>query len=389
MYYNRIAEDLTKKYLELFPVVGVMGPRQSGKSTMLKRLFGKEYTYLTFDDFELKELFYNDPKRFISRYSRKIIFDEAQQIPELFPLIKQVVDNDRLNYGNFILTGSGQFLMGRHISESLAGRIGLVPLMPLQFCEMPVNRRKQAVFSGGFPELVVRNWEGRQAWYSGYLETYIQKDLRQMTNISDLHAFTMFLRILAANVTHTINLSVISRDIGISVATLSRWLSVLESSYIIFLLQPYYRNLGKRLVKSPKIYFMDTGLLSFLTGIQTLEQWEGGILFGPVFENFVISELLKHIYHSGQDARMFFYRTNHGDEIDIVLEYDNRTDIVEIKASETYRPGFHKILAKTDFGKGMKQVVYQGKTGRILNDIVAINFAEYLINPLRGADEVI
>jgi len=387
MYYRRIAEDVIKRYLKLFPVVGLMGPRQSGKSTMLRRLIGKEYTYVTFDDFELKELFYNDPKKFISRYNNKVIFDEAQNIPELFPLIKQVVDNDRFNYGNFVITGSGQFLMGKHISESLAGRIGLVPLMPLQFYEIPVNRRKQAIFSGGFPELVVRNWEGRQEWYNGYLDTYIQKDLRQMTNISDLHAFTLFLRLLAANVTQTLNLSAISRDIGISVTTLTRWLSVLESSYMVFLLQPYYRNLGKRLVKSPKIYFIDNGLLSFLTGIQTEEQWEKGILFGPLFENFVVSEVLKNIYHMGQNARIFFYRTNHGEEIDLVFEYDDRTDLVEIKASQTYRSGYHKILEKTDFGKGVKQVVYQGKTAKVLNDIVALNFTEFLTKPF-SRDEI-
>ena len=378
MYYPRIAEEITKQYLKIFPVVGVMGPRRSGKSTMLRRLLGKEYTYLTFDDFELKELFYDDPKKFISRYYHKIIFDEAQYIPELFPVIKQAVDNDRSNYGNFVLTGSGQFLMGKHISESLAGRIGLVPLMPLQLGEIPVNKQNNAVYSGGFPELVLRNWEGKQPWFNAYLETYIQKDLRQMTNISDLHAFTLFLRLLAANVSQSLNLSSISRDIGISVATLTRWLSVLESSYIIFLLQPFYRNLGKRLVKSPKIYFMDTGLLSFLTGIQTKEQWESGVLYGPVFENFVVSELLKHIYHSGRNARMFFYRTNHGDEIDLVIDDDNKTDLIEIKASVTYRPVFHKILDKIDFGNSVKQVIYQGKTTRILNDIFAWNYAEFL-----------
>ena len=379
MYYHRVAEDLVKQYLKLFPVIGIMGPRQSGKSTMLRRLLGKEYTYVTFDDFEQKELFFNDPRKFISRYNRKVIFDEAQYVPELFPMIKQVVDNDRFNYGNFILTGSGQFLMGKNISESLAGRIGLIPLMPLQLSEIPVGRQNYFVYSGGYPELVVRRWEGKQAWYNAYLETYIQKDLRQMTNISDLHSFTTFLRFLAANATQTLNLSVISREIGISVATLKRWTSVLESSYIIFLLQPYFRNLGKRLIKSPKIYFVDTGLLSFLTGIQTGQDWEKGIMYGQIFENCIVSELLKRTYHTGSASRMFFYRTNHGDEIDVILETGGKPDLIEIKASETYRPSFHRTINKFDFEAGSKLVIYQGKTFNVIDNILAVNYVDYLI----------
>jgi predicted AAA+ superfamily ATPase len=380
MYYRRIAESITKQYLKIFPIVGVMGPRQSGKSTMLKKLLGEKYTYVTFDDFELKELFFNDPKKFITRYNNHIIFDEAQYIPELFPIIKQIVDADRLNYGRFVLTGSGQFLMGKHISESLAGRIGLVPLLPMQYSEIPDRKQKASIFSGGYPELVLRNWNGKQAWYNAYLETYIQKDLRLLTNISDLHAFTMFLRFLAANATQTLNLSGISREIGITVTTLSRWLSVLESSYIIFLLQPYYRNLGKRLIKSPKIYFVDSGLLSFLTGIHTRDQWESGIMYGAVFENYIVSELFKNIAHEGQTASLFFLRTNHGDEIDVIIDYGNSTDLIEIKASVTYRPVFHRTLEKLDLPDATKNIVFQGKTTQILENITAWNYSDFLSN---------
>jgi predicted AAA+ superfamily ATPase len=378
MYYPRIAEKLVSEYLKIFPVVCIMGPRQSGKSTMLKKLIGKKYEYVTFDDFGLKELFFNDPKKFINRYNNNVIFDEAQYIPELFPIIKQAVDADRNNYGKFVITGSGQFLMGKQISESLAGRIGLIPLMPMQYCEIPVKKRDQAIFNGSYPELVVRNWEGKHAWYSGYLETYIQKDLRQITNISDLHAFTMFLKLLAANATQTVNLSTFSREMGISVSTLNRWLSVLESSYIIFLLQPFYRNLGKRLIKSPKIFFTDTGLLSYLTGINNKLQWETGIMYGALFENFIVSELLKRNYHEGQNMKLYYFRTNHGDEIDMVIEHGNKIDLIEIKASETYRPSFHKPLEKFDFGSGNKFVVYQGKTNKVIENIVALNYSEFL-----------
>ena len=379
MYYHRVAESLTKEYLKIFPVVGVMGPRQSGKSTMLKKLLGEEYTYVTFDDFELKELFFNDPKKFISRYKNRVIFDEAQYVPELFPIIKQAVDNDRRNYGKFVLTGSGQFLMGKHISESLAGRIGLIPLLPMQYSEIPQKKQKTSIFSGGYPELVSRNWKGKEAWFNAYLETYIQKDLRILTNISDLHAFTLFLRFLAANATQTLNLSGISREIGITGATLNRWLSVLESSYIIFLLRPYYRNLGKRLIKSPKVYFVDTGLLSFLTGVHTSDQWEKGVMYGSIFENFIVSELFKKIGHEGTNANLFFLRTNHGDEIDVIVDHGNKTDLIEIKASETYRPAFHKTLEKYNFMATSKSVVFQGKTIQVLENIKAWNYSDFLL----------
>jgi predicted AAA+ superfamily ATPase len=378
MYYHRNAENIVREYLQLFPVIGVMGPRQSGKSTMLRKILTNEFEYVTFDDFEKRELLNNDPKKFISRYSGKVIFDEAQYVPALFPLIKQVVDIDRLNYGNFILTGSGQFLMGKHFSESLAGRIGLIQLMPMQLVEIPLSKQQTALYNGSYPELVVRNWSGNRAWYNSYVETYIQKDLRQMTNIADIHAFTTFLRYLAANVAQAVNLSEISRSIGVSVPTLNRWLSVLESSYIVFLLQPYYKNLGKRLVKSPKIYFTDTGLVSYLTGIEARQIAEGGVMAGQFFENFIVSEIQKHIFHSGSSARMFYYRTNHGDEIDIVLEQGSRTDLIEIKASKSYRPLFHKTIAKSDFGNGSKKVVFQGDTSEMLKDIKAVNFVDFL-----------
>lgn len=229
-------------------------------------------TYVSFDDFEIKDLFYSDPKKFISRYNNRIIFNEVQYIPELFPLLKQAIDEDRMNYGKFVITGSGQFLMSEHISESFAGRIGLIPLLPLQFEENKAKNRDSQILLGSYPELVVRNYTGYQAWYNSYIETYLQKDLRQMVNVSDIHAFTQFLRMLTINISQVLNLSSFSRDIGVSVATLKRWLSVLENSYIIFLLRPYYRNFGKRLIKSPKIYFYDTGLVSYLSGISTIEQ---------------------------------------------------------------------------------------------------------------------
>ena len=384
MYYSRISEKLVKEYLNQFSSIGIMGPRQSGKSTMVKKLLGEKYTYVSFDDFEIKDLFYSDPKKFINRYNNRIIFDEVQYIPELFPLLKQAIDEDRMNYGKFVITGSGQFLMSKHISESLAGRIGLIPLLPLQFEENKAKNRDSQILFGSYPELVVRNYTGYQAWYNSYIETYLQKDLRQMVNVSDIHAFTQFLRMLAINISQVLNLSSFSRDIGVSVATLKRWLSVLENSYIIFLLRPYYRNFGKRLIKSPKIYFYDTGLVSYLSGISTIEQWEKGILHGPLFENFIIADIYKQILHSGLNCNMYFYRTNHGDEVDLIVEQGMKVDMIEIKASVTYRSGFHKTLENYNFGKSKKMVVYQGEDAEKTEGIYAHNYKSFLLEHLKS-----
>ncbi len=387
MYYTRISEKLVKQYLNQFPSIGIMGPRQSGKSTMVKKLLGEKYTYVSFDDFEIKDLFYSDPKKFINRYNNRVIFDEAQYIPELFPLLKQVIDEDRMNYGKFVITGSGQFLMSKHISESLAGRIGLIPLLPFQYEENRAKSRDRQILLGGYPELAVRDYAGSQAWYNSYIETYLQKDLRQMVNVSDIHAFTQFLRLLAINISQVLNLSSFSRDIGVSVVTLKRWLSILENSYIIFLLNPYYRNFGKRLTKSPKIYFYDTGLVSYLTGISTIEQWEKGVLYGPLFENFIIADIFKQVLHNGINSNLYFYRTNHGDEIDLIIEQGMRVDMIEIKASVTYRSAFHKTLGNYDFGQSKKTIVYQGMDAEKIDGIYARNYKSFLLEHLKSPME--
>jgi predicted AAA+ superfamily ATPase len=199
-----------------------------------------------------------------------------------------------------------------------------------------------------------------------------------MLNVSDLRVFTLFLKLLAANASQVVNLTSISKEIGITVATLSKWLSVLEASYIIFLLPPYYKNLGKRLIKTPKLYFIDTGLLAFLTGTFNKNQWEKGVMYGPIFENFIISEILKRKYHKGLNFDMYFLRTSHGDEIDLILDHGQTTKLIEIKASETYKPVFHKTLEKFDIGNSEKSVIYQGVSKNVLKDLKSWNYIDYL-----------
>jgi len=378
MYYNRIAEALINEYLKSFRVVGVMGPRQSGKSTMIRHLLKDSYTYVTFDSLEYRDLFNNDPVKFIQKFNRHAVFDEVQLVPELFPVIKIVVDENPEDKGRFVLTGSGQFLMSKNISESLAGRIGLVSLLPMQYAESPDSYHNNFILYGGYPEIAAGNIANPGIYFDSYLNTYLQKDLRTMINVSDLHAFTQLIRLLAARVTQTLNLSSISKEIGVTVSTLSKWVSVLEASYIIFLLNPYHDNLGKRLVKSPKVYFYDNGLLSFLTGIRSAEQLETGVLSGPVFENLIISEVCKSLFHNGNFSNMSFLRTSHGDEIDLVLDSGNDVKLVEVKSSVTYKPHYHKTLNKLSEKNWAKHVVYKGETREVLQDVKAWNYQDFL-----------
>ena len=360
MYRHRILEKKIKDYLKNFPVVGITGPRQSGKSTLLKHLLADRYTYVTFDDYNTKIFFEEDPERFIQTYSKHVIFDEAQQVPQLFPLIKSVVDRNRSVYGQFILTGSSQFNLVAKITESLAGRIGLLSLMPFQYSELPLHARDHAQLYGSYPELAMRKFRLSRDWYSSYLETYIDKDVRQLHNVGDIRDFHRFIQLLASRCGQLLNMANISSDLGISIPTVKRWLSILEASFIIYLLPPYYKNLGKRLVRTPKIYFIDNGLVCYLTGIDTLSQLLKGPMAGALFENYVITEVIKREWHIKSGANLCFYRTSNGDEIDLIIEQGHRVTAIEIKNSSTFKPQFLTTL-RNFLGESDKGVlIYNG-----------------------------
>ncbi len=315
MYLPRIATQTLKRYLSNFAVVGLTGPRQSGKSTLLRETL-PNYTYVTFDDEQNVARFEDDPKSFMEQYNNQVIFDEVQFVPKIFNIIKILVDNDRQNYGKFVLTGSSQFQFLKSSSESLAGRIGMMTLLPLQFSEMPKALQSESIYQGAYPELVLRDYREAQLWYSSYIETYLNKDVRVLLNIGDMRDFRRFIALLAANTANTLDMSHYASNLGVSVPTIKRWLSVLEASYIVFLLPPYYKNLGKRITKSPKIYFYDTGLVSYLTGITNFELYDKGPMSGALFENYIVSEVLKKIKHSTIDAEIFYFRTQDKAEID-------------------------------------------------------------------------
>ena len=313
-------------------------------------------------------------------HANNVIFDEVQKVPELFNYIKIAVDKDRDSRGKFILTGSNQFAFSRKISESLAGRIGLLTLLPYQFFELPIYARAEAVYKGSYPELVNKHYALFTDWYSSYLSTYLNKDLNDMANIGNMRDFQRFIRLLAANAAQILNMSRFASDIGVDVKTIKRWISILEASYIIFLLPPYYCNLGKRIVKSPKLYFYDTGLIAFLTGVHTKELFIHGPMAGSIFENYVISEIAKRELHTKSHAELFYYRTQHGEEIDLIVDRKSFKELIEIKLTETYTAKMMKNIEQFAEKNDKGYLLYSGTAFPYLENYQIMNYQDYLLS---------
>ncbi len=375
-YQTRTLQSILTHYLDIFPVVAITGPRQSGKSTMIKQMLGEHYTYVTFDDFRVIEQLHDDPERFLSVHDDKVIFDEVQKYPAIFPLLKRKVDEDREHYGKFILTGSSQFSLQQNSSETLAGRIGLLTLFPFDIREMPDPNAP--IENGCYPEQVMRDFLGNRAWYGSYLETYVQRDIRSLAQIGDLHDFSRLIKLLAANVSQQFNASSYAKAIGVSVPTIKRWVSVLEASYIIYLLRPYHTNLNKRIIKSPKLYFYDTGLASYLNGAMD-STWEDGPLAGPLFENYIVTECIKGAAHSKTEEEFYYFREHNGDEIDLIIETPKSRRFLEIKHSMTFKTRMVKHLHKYMDPDTKAFLLYQGESMNYSKEISVCNFREYLL----------
>lgn len=360
IYTHRVAESTLRRYLKAFPVIGLTGPRQSGKSTLLQHTL-PDYTYLTFDDPTQILSFTDDPTGFLNHYQSPVIFDEVQHVPEIFNQIKIRVDEHRMDYGQIILTGSSQFQFLQHATESLAGRIGLMSLLPFQYSEIPKAWATESIYRGGYPELVLRHYNESSLWYGSYLETYLNKDVRLLSNIGDMRDFRRFLQLLAANASQILDMTHYARDLGVSVPTIKRWLSILEASYIIFLVSPFYENYGKRIIKSPKVYFYDTGLVSYLTGISTFEQYNQGPMAGALFENYIVSEIKKKELHLATLAELYYFRTSNQSEVDLIVDRHASKDWIEIKKSATFHPKM--ITALTHYGEpeARRILLYQGE----------------------------
>ena len=375
-YIKRVLESTLKRYLKSFPAIGLTGPRQSGKSTLLKHVL-PGYEYVTFDDPSNIDLFETDPHGFLNRFNTQVIFDEVQHVPHIFNYIKIAIDNNRSDYGRFVLTGSSQFATLKKISESLSGRIGLLSLLPLQYSELP-HKDEQAIYKGSYPELVNRDYSESELWYASYIDTYLNKDVRALTNIGDMHDFQRFIRLLAANTAQVLDMSYYARDIGVSVPTIKRWISILEASYIIFLLVPHSSNLNTRLIKRPKVYFYDTGIVAYLTGIKTQELYDHGPMAGSLFENYIIADIFKQNLHKVNRRNLSYIRTSDKREVDLVIEDGNKKTLIEIKKSSTLTSKMTATIKNFMDANDEGILIYNGQKQDVYPHITATPYTSYL-----------
>jgi hypothetical protein len=336
---KRTIESSIKYYAKKYPVLAVTGPRQSGKTTMLKTMFPK-YTYISLENPDLREFATLDPNGFFEYYSGNLILDEVQRTPALFSYIQTLVDASG-KMGQFILSGSQNFHLMQHITQSLAGRVALFKLLPFDFTELQQanllsNNYEEILVKGCYPAIFDREISSK-VFYSNYLQTYVEKDLKQLIDVRDLKQFRNFISLCAARSGQLLNLNSLGNECGISQPTAKAWLSVLESSYIVFLLQPYHVNFNKRIVKTPKLFFYDTGLLCHLLKITNAESIKLHPLKGSLFENLIVGEAFKQNDHKYLHADFCFWRDASGHEIDLLIEHNDKISIVEIKATATLK----------------------------------------------------
>lgn len=344
-----IFRDISNKVVQLtkqFPVVAIIGPRQSGKTTLVKNLF-PDFTYVNLEEPDTRQYAQQDPRDFLSDKTNGLIIDEAQKVPELFSYIQTISDSSKKN-GQFILTGSQNFLLLEKITQTLAGRVAILTLLPFALSELNPQSDTEPfskyLFNGFYPPIYDRNLSPLD-WFPNYISTYIERDVRQIKNISDLSAFNTFVKLCAGRIGQLLNISSLANETGISINTAKSWLSILESSFIIFKLQPHFHNYNKRLVKMPKLYFYDTGLACSLLNISTEEQVSTHYNLGALFENMIISELLKFRFNRGLVNNLYFWRDKLGKEIDCLIDNGNDKITVEIKAGKTLTTYFFKDLA--------------------------------------------
>jgi predicted AAA+ superfamily ATPase len=365
-----------------YPIISLTGPRQAGKTTLLKKLY-PDFRYLSFENPETKLAFNADPIGFLKKYDEKVIFDEAQHVPELFSYLQGIVDEDR-RPGRFILSGSQNFLLLKSITQSLAGRVGIARLLPLDHSEKKsVDRLSQnylnELLNGGYPARLVLN-EPPDLFYSNYLASYVQRDVSGFISPANLTLFQRFLQICAGYAGQMVNYSQISIAIGVSVPTVKSWLSILEQSYLVFLLPPFYRNIQKRLVKTPKLYFYDTGLACYLLRISEEDALDTYYQKGNLFENMIIADAVKSAYHQGKDPWFNFYRDKNGLEVDLVYDTPAKAILWEIKATQTYHQRLTKGLNSVakHWKQGVdKRLIYNGELEGELGGINLYNWSNH------------
>jgi hypothetical protein len=388
-YIARTLEEVIRRAVKEFPVVVLTGPRQSGKTTLLRHSFSASHAYVSLEPPDVRASASHDPRGFLALHPPPVIFDEVQYAPDLLPYIKEVVDSRRREKALYLLTGSQNLLLMERVTETLAGRAAMLQLLPLShreaqndpgralFWESETRRGKtpaipildlwMSFLRGSYPEVVLDPQRDIALWHSSYVQTYLERDVRGLRQIGDLTLFQSFLRTIAARSGQLLNLTDVARGIGLAVNTAKAWLTVLEATYQVVLLRPYFANLGKRLVKTPKVYFTDTGTLCYLLGLRDGTHAMSGPMAGPIFETAVLSEILKTIRGRGEEPQIYFFRTSTGVEVDFVLETNRKLIPIEVKSSSTPRPEMAAAIAtfRKDFPR-QAQPGYVVHTGDVL-----------------------
>ena len=359
-YFPRTLEPVLRRAAREFPVVMVTGPRQSGKTTTLRRLFGRSHRYLSLESPDVRASAESDPRGLLDLLGPSAILDEVQYAPDLLAYVKERVDEDRGRAGQYLLTGSQSLTLHQRVTESLAGRAAVLRLLPLSRREMlrrpkalfpwdrnaladgrpvpPVADLWRSLLRGGYPELAARPRRDAGLWHASYVQTCLERDVRSLRQVGDLTQFQGFLRALAARSGQLLNLSDLARDLGVAVNTAKAWLSVLEATDQVIVLRPYFANVGKRLVKTPKVYFADTGTLCHVVGLRDPEHALAGPLAGALLETAVVAEVVRTLSHRGEQPQVYFWRTAAGTEVDLVVEAAGRLVPLEVKLSATPKP---------------------------------------------------
>ena len=396
MYIKRDIESTILEFAKQFPSVVLTGPRQSGKSTLLKELFGKTHNLITFDDPAVQEMFLRDPELFFSEAGEKVILDEIQYVPEILPYIKMRIDRERDKRGSLIMTGSCRFTLMKRMTESLAGRVGILELLPFGKHEMgnvPELKEKtrstldnfvHACLKGSFPEVNTTPEIDPGRWYGMYMTTYLERDIRAVYDVGMLREFHRFIELLAARCSQILNMNSLASILGISINTVKQWISVLEATRMIYILEPYYRNLGKRITKSPKVYFLDSGLVCYLTGLKGKDHLLKGPMAGALFENYCIQETVKTYFNRGVRPRLYYVRTHNKLEIDLLVESGMVLYPVEIKSSKTPNARmaspiqrFKELFGKLQIAEG-RIVSLSEKEMKVTRDVSVQVFDNYM-----------